>query len=171
MKLLISEILKNQWVIGIGVTVIGGLVLYYLFGIGKKNYTKSKKDEKEPFSFKVAEEEVTIEEKMISLQMDVLKINAHDHFLGVQAEYLWINKNYPGNKTLNQSLREYSFDTKNSEKRVITFDVINIELASGRHKEIYFEIESFFNKNKASSIDTGYAEQKLHDIYSDLEKK
>jgi hypothetical protein len=30
------EIFNNQWIVGLGVTVIGGLVLYYVFGIGKK---------------------------------------------------------------------------------------------------------------------------------------
>ncbi len=29
------NILNNPWVIGVGVTVIGGLILYYIFGIGK----------------------------------------------------------------------------------------------------------------------------------------
>ncbi len=33
-----NKILKNRWIVGIGVTVIGGLVLYYVFGIGK-NYS------------------------------------------------------------------------------------------------------------------------------------
>ncbi|MFA6177499.1 MAG: hypothetical protein WC694_01230 [Candidatus Paceibacterota bacterium] len=27
--------LNNPWTIGVGVTVLGGLILYYLFGIGK----------------------------------------------------------------------------------------------------------------------------------------
>lgn len=35
------DIINNPWIIGIGVTVIGGLILYYLFGIGKpKNETR-----------------------------------------------------------------------------------------------------------------------------------
>jgi len=31
-----TDILNNPWVVGTGVTIAGGLVLYYLFGIGKK---------------------------------------------------------------------------------------------------------------------------------------
>lgn len=30
-----GSFLNNPWIIGIGVTVIGGLILYYFFGIGK----------------------------------------------------------------------------------------------------------------------------------------
>lgn len=30
-----SNFLYNPWVIGIGVTVVGGLVLYYVFGVGR----------------------------------------------------------------------------------------------------------------------------------------
>jgi len=38
-NLLMSDLFSNPWVVGTGVTVLGGLILFYLFGIGK-----SKKD-------------------------------------------------------------------------------------------------------------------------------
>lgn len=35
-------VINNPWVVGIGVTVIGGLILYYVFGVGR---TKQDPDE------------------------------------------------------------------------------------------------------------------------------
>jgi hypothetical protein len=39
-------LLTNPWIVGIGVTVIGGLILYHIFGIGKANNNVSEKKEK-----------------------------------------------------------------------------------------------------------------------------
>ncbi len=35
--------LNNPWFIGVGVTVIGGLILYYIFGIGRAEKNKGKR--------------------------------------------------------------------------------------------------------------------------------
>src|SRR6266704_4759431 len=46
-----NDILSNPWVVGIGITIIGtvvaGLILYFVFGIGKSN-DKQKKEEGSP---------------------------------------------------------------------------------------------------------------------------
>lgn len=157
----------NQIIIGLIVTIVGGLILYYIFGVGRKDNLNSRAQNTKNFTVKVAEEEVTFEEKMRSLKMDVVKVNAHDHFLGVQSEYSWIEENYPRSKFTGQAITKYEFATnKNDEKRVVNFDIIFIELESGRKKEIYFEIDSFFKPGNPSSLGQGYAEQKLSDIYS-----
>lgn len=43
-----DNLLNNPWVIGIGVTVIGGLILYFFFGIGKDKQ-KNKTNKSSPF--------------------------------------------------------------------------------------------------------------------------
>lgn len=37
------ELIKNPWIIGVGTAVIAGLILYHIFGIGKKNNINSGK--------------------------------------------------------------------------------------------------------------------------------
>lgn len=124
------------------------------------------KKRQEPFIYRVAEEVVTFEEKMKSLRMDVVKVNAHDHIVGIQAEYAWAENMYPGCRTDEQSLMEYEVDASGGNKKIINFDVLHLVLANGRQKDVYFEIESFFAKGKPSSFERGYADQKILDLYS-----
>jgi hypothetical protein len=160
---MIIDFLLNPWTIGIGTGVIVVLVTYHVFGIGKPKKTVVT----EPFKVKYAEEEITFEEKLRSLKMDVIKVNAHDHTLGIRAEYAWINNAYPKNKRYEQLLMKFEVDANDSKKRVITFDVHQIELEDGREKKIYFEIDSFFADGKPASFEPGYRDQKLKDIYSE----
>lgn len=139
------------------------LITYYIFGIGKPKKILVT----EPFKIKFAEEEVTYEEKLRSLKMDVVKVNAHDHMLGVRAEYAWMDKIYPNSKRLEQLLMKFETNAKDGKKKIVTFDVHRIELENGREKEVYFEIDSFFADGKPASFEPGYTDQKLKDIYSE----
>ena len=56
---------------------------------------------------------------------------------GIQAEYDWLRRNYPGYIMQKQSLRS-------SNK--VPYDVITIRTAEGETKEIFFEISAFFGK-------------------------
>lgn len=128
------------------------------FGVSWDNKDKQ-------FSIKIAEEEITFEEKMISLEMDVVKIYAHDHFFGVQSEYAWIKNKYPKSQIHLQIFQKYEFDNKNDIKNVVNFDVIQITLFDGREKSIYFEVDSFFSPGKPFVGEDGYVQRKLNDIY------
>lgn len=160
---LLKEVLTNAWVVGVGAAVLAGLILYHLFGVGKKGSPDKKE---ESFTFKVAEEKVAFEEKMRSLRMDVVKINAHDHAVGVAAEYAWIRENYPGSKKHSQTLLEQKFKRKNGAEKSVLFDLIRIELENGRKKEVYFDVSSFFSDGNPTSFDSDYAKHKIREIYS-----
>ena len=51
----------------------------------------SKNNQKE-FVIEYADEIITFEEKLISQNFDIIKINATTHVLGVRAEREWLNK-------------------------------------------------------------------------------
>ena len=54
------------------------------------------KNNKKEFVIEYADEIITFEEKLISQNFDIIKINATTHVLGVRAEREWLNKKYPG---------------------------------------------------------------------------
>ena len=64
-------------------------------------------------------------------------IDAKNETTGVDAEYVWLKENYPGYKTLSQSLNH-----SNSKP----FDIINIQTSTGEKKKVYFDISKFFGK-------------------------
>ena len=56
---------------------------------------------------------------------------------GIDAEYTWIYKNYPGSKVTQQML---------TEKKGVPYDILKIVTAGGEEKSIYFNISKFFGK-------------------------
>ena len=64
-------------------------------------------------------------------------IDAKSETTGVDKEYAWLKKNYPGYKLLEQGL---SFDNNNP------YDVMSIKTKDGIEKKIYFDISNFFGK-------------------------
>jgi hypothetical protein len=64
-------------------------------------------------------------------------INSTSETAGVNAEYAWLKKNYPGYKTKSQRL------TYHDKK---PYDVISIETADGNAVDVYFDISKFFGK-------------------------
>ncbi len=64
-------------------------------------------------------------------------INETTETKGVNAEYAWLKKNYPGYKTKSQSL--VTQDKK-------PFDIITIVTQGGDELKVYFDISNFFGK-------------------------
>jgi hypothetical protein len=62
-------------------------------------------------------------------------INKNTDKAGIDAEYEWLNQNYPGYKFNGQIL------TKNKN---VPYDIINIITADGQSKSVYFNISKFF---------------------------
>jgi len=56
---------------------------------------------------------------------------------GVNAEYTWLRENYPGYKTMGQSLNHHEGKP---------YDIIRIKTSGGTEKSIYFDISHFFGK-------------------------
>jgi hypothetical protein len=155
--------------------VVAGVTLFALhrWSPEKKHINKVKKDES--FVFQAGEEKVTYEEKVISLKSDIVKIYAHTHMVGVAAEYAWIEHKYPGYKRRMQSLSSLGFLTEQKSKakgkaadKEVYFDVVEIELADGRIKKIYFDISEFVRSGFASSISNhdSFIASKLEELYS-----
>jgi hypothetical protein len=64
-------------------------------------------------------------------------IVAKNEKAGINAEYSYILKNYPGYKLKGQVL---------TEKNKVPYDIIDIITASGESKSVYFDISKFFGK-------------------------
>lgn len=120
-----------------------------------------------PFVYYTREVAVTFDEKMRSLKMDVIRVNASDHEVGVAAEYAWIRKKYPKHKFLCQAFTTLArMKGKKSKTNDVYFDILFIELEGKRMKAIYFDISNFFRDHASSMIDPGkFAIQKLSEIY------
>lgn len=155
------------------ILVVGGVTVFALHRWSPKtNSEPPAKEKKEPFTFSQGEVTVTFEEKMRSLAMDVVKVNAHDHILGVVAEYEWLAHHYPTCERKGQVLTTLELVTKSAEKYdsdQVYFDRLTIELDDGREKNIYFDISGFFRANGSSLIldPDEFAAKKLAEIYSD----
>ena len=119
------------------------------------------KNNQKEFVIEYADEIITFEEKLISQNFDIIKINATTHVLGVRAEREWLNKKYPGYENNMQILTH--IETKQGTR---TFDILPIRKGNIK-KDIYFDITDFFdgasvpnNKNVSE-----YAEAKINQIY------
>ncbi len=64
-------------------------------------------------------------------------IQEKSEMTGVDAEYAWLRKYYPGYKFNGQSLNSH-------EKK--SYDIISIVTADGEKKDVYFDISNFFGK-------------------------
>lgn len=120
----------------------------------------SRNNQKE-FVIEYADEIITFEEKLISQNFDIIKINATTHMLGVRAEREWLNKKYPGYENNMQMLTHIE-----TQQGRITFDILPIRKGNIK-KDIYFDITDFFDG--ASAVDhkniSKYAEAKINQIY------
>jgi len=56
---------------------------------------------------------------------------------GVDAEYAWLKKQYPGYKMQSQKLISYNKKP---------YDILNIVTADGEKKAVYFDISNFYGK-------------------------
>ena len=155
--------------------VVGGVTAFALHRWSpttsgdKRALPKIDRKSQEPFVFVVGEEIVTFEEKMRSVPLDIIKINAHDHFVGVSAEYAWLQHHYPNCATQKQALTTLELITGRGdyESSQLHFDRISIKLNDGRKKDIYFDISSFFGGGTSSVLDpAGFAARKISEAYS-----
>lgn len=130
-----------------------GVISVYRFFYPKNN----DKD----FIIEYADETITVEEKLISQDFDIIKINATTHQIGVRAEHEWLNKKYPGYESCMQMLTHV--ETKQGVK---TFDILPIKKGN-IEKDIYFDITDFY---KGASVPSHkkvseYAKEKINEIY------
>ena len=119
------------------------------------------KNNQKEFVIEYADEIITFEEKLISQNFDIIKINATTHVLGIRAEREWLNKKYPGYENNMQMLTH--IETKQGRR---TFDILPISKGNIK-KDIYFDITDFFD---GASVpyhkNTGeYAVAKINQIY------
>ena len=119
------------------------------------------KNNQKEFVIEYADEIITFEEKLISQNFDIIKINATTHVLGVRAEREWLNKKYPGYENNMQVLTH--IETKQGRR---TFDILPISKGNIK-KDIYFDITDFFD---GASVpyhkNTGeYAVAKINQLY------
>lgn len=91
--------------------------------IWRLSYRKKKESSDEPFVFKVREEAVTFDELVRSTSLDIVRVNAHTHVVGIMAEHAWIRKRYPGAEFRQQELRALRLDTGDRK----AFDVITFQ--------------------------------------------
>ena len=116
---------------------------------------------KEVFVYEVDNEKITFEEKLISRDFDIVKINATTHWLGIIAERKWLEHKYPGYKNCMQILNHIQ-----TNEGIKTFDILPIEREDIK-KKIYFDITSFYKGASVSVLKNvgDYAEEKIKSIY------
>jgi hypothetical protein len=73
-----------------------------------------------------------------SSEKNAIVINETNEMTGVDAEYAWLKKNYPGYSSTGQALV--------MDKAGHPFDIIHIKTADGQKKDVYFDISKFFGK-------------------------
>jgi hypothetical protein len=73
-----------------------------------------------------------------SSEKTAVVINETSEMAGVDAEYAWLKKNYPGYSSEGQALV--------MDKAGHPFDIIHIKTADGQKKDVYFDISKFFGK-------------------------
>ena len=73
-----------------------------------------------------------------SSEKTAIVINETNEMTGVDAEYAWLKKNYPGYSSQGQALV--------MDKAGHPFDIIHIKTADGQKKDVYFDISKFFGK-------------------------
>ena len=61
----------------------------------------------------------------------------------MRAEYLWIDKTYPGSSLLTQVVKEYEGKA---------YDIVTIKTKAGEEKKVYFDISRFY-KSKQYNIE------------------
>ncbi|MEJ2313772.1 MAG: hypothetical protein P8Y85_03140 [Nitrospirota bacterium] len=152
----IVDWIKNQWPIAIALIILVVLmaipqvrdgihtIRYWLVSLFKRT---NKSENNAPPIVDVNGERITFTEMIRSSQFDVIKVHAHTHSFGINAEYIWINHRYPKYEFLKQTLTTLELMSGKSkyETNQIHFDVITIQLPNGKKKEIYFDISSFFS--------------------------
>lgn len=126
---------------------------------------KKKPSPDDPFEITVKGETITFDELVRSTTLDIVRVNAHTHKLGVRAEHAWVSKRYPESEFKQQALWFLKPDDDDTAEGK-AFDIITFQCADGQQKQVYFDITSFFD-GKVSSMakPSEFARKKLKDIY------
>ena len=171
------EWFKNNWLTTIVLIIVivlinlprvkEGVLLVYSW-IKKSSKHQKKSNEDKPFELEIAGEKIVLTELLHSAYFDVVKVYAHTHHLGINAEHEWIKRKYPDAKALKQALTTLDrlsekLDHKSSK---IHFDRFTIEFPNRHTKEIYFDITSFFDGTTSSMLDLkSFEAKKIKEIY------
>lgn len=136
------------------------------------SFDKFSKKIKTPFTHEENGITVTYEELLRSEKFDIIKINAHDHFLGVSSEYAWLSHHYPGFELRRQLLTTLELMRGKSDSYhpdQIHFDKMSITLSNGKKKIVLFDISSFALSGLASSSmnPNEFLAKKLSEIYGE----
>jgi hypothetical protein len=145
--------------------IVGSVTVYVL------HRWRANTKEKSPHDPTVLElsfegERVIMKELMHGATHDVIKIDAHIHHLGVAAEYEWMRRRHRGSIKVKQSLQ--AINVAKSGERVVFFDVLIVQERSGKTKELYFDISSFFGDGYSSPqvvVDSPIVEQ-IRELYA-----
>jgi len=126
---------------------------------------KKKDFPEDSFEITVRGETVTFDELVRSTTLDIVRVNAHTHRLGVMAEHAWVAKRYPESEFRQQALWYLESETRDPKDRK-AFDIITLERDDGTTKEVYFEITSFFDgRTSSNSSPDEFARKKLREVY------
>jgi hypothetical protein len=71
----------------------------------------------------------------------IIILGAKDETEGVDAEYLWLEENY-GKQNISWELNDQELIVEGDTQ----FDVLRIKFPSGKIKELWFDITSFYGK-------------------------
>ncbi|MEK6805578.1 MAG: hypothetical protein AABY95_02885 [Pseudomonadota bacterium] len=121
-----------------------------------------------PIVIDTGDERVTFTELLRSADYDVVKVHAHNHILGVGAEYKWIKRRYPKSERREQRLTTLDILSGKGKYKAnqVHFDVVTIALPDGREKKIYFDISSFFGGGISTVLNPeGVLARKLAELY------
>jgi hypothetical protein len=148
--------------------IVGSVAAYVLYRWLTNTAQKAKlPDDPGILELSFEGERVIMKELMHGATHDVIKIDAHIHHLGVAAQYEWMRRKYRGSIKVKQSLQAINV-AKSGGERVVFFDVLVIQQRSGKTKELYFDISSFFGDGYSSPqvvADSPMVEQ-IRDLYA-----
>jgi hypothetical protein len=147
--------------------IVGSVAAYALYRWRANATPKAQwTDEPTVLELSFEGERVIMKELMHGATHDVIKIDAHIHHLGVAAEYEWMRRRHRGSIKVKQSLQ--AINVAKSGERVVFFDVLIVQERSGKTKELYFDISSFFGDGYSSPqvvVDSPIVEQ-IRELYA-----
>ena len=147
--------------------VVGGVTAFALHLWRPTRLGSSKANDSKVMVLQRGEETVALTELMRSIGHDVVKVAAHTHELGVEAEYEWKRQKYPNSQVVQQRLVEMDVGRNSGGKaEKVYFDILDIKLSDGRTKELYFDISAFFSGGGTSITDPdSFIGRKIRELY------
>ena len=72
------------------------------------------------------------------MEQAVVIVGASNSFVGIRAEYAWLQAKYPGYKRKSQALLRQGGKS---------YDLVEVELPDGKVAKFYFDVTAFFGKH------------------------